>query len=80
MKSYLALAMLPLLSAAYTVDPPTTTAPDTIEDCTLWAIAKETDTCTELIEQGYGLTLDQFNAYVSQLPLPSSAPSSQLHH
>ncbi|KAF2441609.1 hypothetical protein P171DRAFT_446464 [Karstenula rhodostoma CBS 690.94] len=63
MKYPFALAMLPLLSAAYTVDPPTTTAPDTIEDCTLWAVATATSTCAELIEQGYGLTLDQFNAY-----------------
>jgi hypothetical protein len=68
MKSSLTLAILPLLSAAYTVDPPSTVAPDTIEDCTLWAVATSTDTCAQLIEAGYGLTLEQFNAYVTRPP------------
>ncbi|KAL5422420.1 hypothetical protein PMIN04_004748 [Paraphaeosphaeria minitans] len=65
MKSLLgaALTVVPLLGAAYTVDPPTTAASDTIEDCTLWATATSTSTCADLIEQGYALTPDQFNAY-----------------
>ncbi|KAK8037851.1 hypothetical protein PG991_001197 [Apiospora marii] len=57
------LIVLPALGAAqYTVDPPTTAAPDTIKDCTYWQVAAENDTCAS-IAQYWGLTLDQFETY-----------------
>lgn len=59
----LALAVLPLLGAAYLVDPDTPAASDTIEDCTYWAVAAENDTCAS-ISANWGITLEQFNTYV----------------
>jgi hypothetical protein len=57
------LVLLPLLSAAYPVDPPSTASPDTIEDCTYWQVAADTDTCASISEY-WGLTEAQFTAYV----------------
>jgi len=63
------ILLLPMLGAAqYTVDPPTTAAPDTIQDCTWWRVAAENDTCAS-ISQSFYLTLDQFEAYVSSMML-----------
>lgn len=58
------LALLPALGAAYQVDPPSTAAPDTIQDCTYWQVAASDDTCAS-ISAWWGITLEQFNAYVS---------------
>lgn len=58
-----ALTVLPLLSTAYLVEPDTPAAPDTIEDCTYWQVATETDTC-ESIARDWAITLEQFNTYV----------------
>lgn len=59
------LTLLPVLGAAqYTVDPPTTAAPDTIQDCTYWQVAAENDTCVSIAQRSY-LTLEQFETYVS---------------
>jgi hypothetical protein len=55
----LGLAALPLLSAAFSVDPDTTAAPDTIEDCTYWQVASDTDNCASMTEY-WGLPLEQF--------------------
>lgn len=67
MKSLFALAFasIPLLSAAYIVDPPTTAAPDTIEDCTYWHVAEDADTCASMSAY-WGLTEAQLAAYVCQ--------------
>jgi hypothetical protein len=69
-----ALTVLPLLSAAYLVEPDTSAAPDTIEDCTYWQVATETDTC-ESIAKDWAITLEQFNTYVRHLAevLPCSS-------
>ena len=61
-----ALTVLPLLSAAYLVEPDTPAAPDTVEDCTYWQVATETDTC-ESIAKDWAITLEQFNTYVRHL-------------
>jgi hypothetical protein len=63
----LGLAALPLLSAAFSVDPDTTAAPDTIEDCTYWQVASDTDTCASMTEY-WGLPLEQFTTYVRYHP------------
>jgi hypothetical protein len=59
----LGLAVLPLLGAAYPVDPDSTAAPDTIEDCTYWAVVTDTDTCAS-ISEWWGITVEQFTTYV----------------
>lgn len=61
--STFALGALPLLSAAYIVEPDTPASPDTIDDCTYWQIASETDTCASIAEW-WGITIKQFNTYV----------------
>ncbi|KAH6877966.1 hypothetical protein BKA58DRAFT_398058 [Alternaria rosae] len=58
----LGLVLLPLLSAAYPEEPPTTAAPDTVADCTWWQVAAETDTCASISEY-WGLTDAQFTTY-----------------
>ncbi|KAM0809653.1 hypothetical protein AB5N19_09999 [Seiridium cardinale] len=59
----LGLVLLPALgSAQYLVDPPTTAAPDTIQDCTYWDVASSNDTCTS-ISENWGITLAQFYTY-----------------
>ena len=66
------LASISLLSGfavSYTVDPPTTADPGTIQDCTNWAIATSSDTCQSLADY-YLITLSQFDTYVSAMPLP----------
>jgi hypothetical protein len=59
----LSLVVLPLLGAAYSVDPDTVASPDTIEDCTYWQVAADKDTCAS-ISEWWGLTVDQFTTYV----------------
>ena len=66
-----ALAALPLFSAAYIVEPDTPAAPDTIEDCTYWRVATETDTCASIADE-WLLTLEQFTTYVRSLAEISS--------
>jgi hypothetical protein len=57
------LALLPLFSAAFPVDPPTTASPDTVGDCTYWHVAAETDSCASIGEY-WGLTDAQLMSYV----------------
>ncbi|PVH93333.1 carbohydrate-binding module family 50 protein [Periconia macrospinosa] len=47
---------------AYLVDPPTTAAVDTIQDCSNWVVVTNTDKCQDLAI-GNGLTEVQFQAY-----------------
>ena len=59
------LVLLPALGAAqYSVDPPSTAAPDTIRDCTYWQVAADNDTCSS-ISAYWGIALEQFETYVS---------------
>jgi hypothetical protein len=58
----LGLVLLPLLSGAYLVDPPTTASPDTISDCSWWQVATETDTCAS-ISKDWGITQAQLTTY-----------------
>lgn len=57
MKATLSLGFmaLPCLVAAYPVDPPSTAAADTVNDCTYWHIAAEAETCGDIAEY-WGLT------------------------
>lgn len=58
------IAFLPLLSAAWLVDPPTTAAPDTIQDCTFWAVAeREESTCKALVDS-WMFSMRLFKLYV----------------
>lgn len=52
------------LTAAYTVDPPTTAAADTIEDCTNWDVGESGDTCAVLANE-WVITQAQLLSYVS---------------
>lgn len=52
------------LARAYLVDPPTTAASDTIQDCSNWAVVTSTDKC-QSIADSWGITLAQFQSYVS---------------
>jgi hypothetical protein len=62
---YLLYACLVSLATCYLVDPPTTAANDTIQDCTNWVVVTATDTCTS-IASSYAITLQQFEVeYVS---------------
>ena len=51
-------------TASYLVAPPTAAAADTVSDCTMWTIIIAGDTCTS-VAADYGITADQFSAYVS---------------
>lgn len=59
----LSLALSLHHAAAYTVEPPSTAAPDTLEDCTLWQVAADSDTCAS-IEEYWFITDLQFMNYV----------------
>ncbi|KEY73229.1 hypothetical protein S7711_10817 [Stachybotrys chartarum IBT 7711] len=60
-------AFLGFGAAQYTVDPPTTAAPDTILDCTYWHVALANDTC-EVVNEYPWLTLEEFYTYNPSLP------------
>ncbi|KAH6639792.1 hypothetical protein C7974DRAFT_389209 [Boeremia exigua] len=66
------LALLPYFGAAYLDEPPTTAAPDTIPECSLWHIVTETDTCAS-ISADWFITEAQFSTYN-----PSVADSCEL--
>ncbi|RYP41945.1 hypothetical protein DL768_010420 [Monosporascus sp. mg162] len=51
-----------VVSAAYTVPPPTEAPEDTIEDCTNWVVGSASDTC-EAIADDYFITLAQLYKY-----------------
>jgi hypothetical protein len=51
-------------ASAYLVDPPTTAASDTVQDCSGWVVTASGDTCTSLSADN-GLTDDQFKTYVN---------------
>lgn len=51
-------------ASAYLVDPPSTAASDTVQDCSGWVVTASGDTCTSLSADN-GLTDDQFKTYVS---------------
>ena len=59
----LLLASHAVFATAYIVNPPASAAPSTIQDCTNWYIPVTGDTC-QSIAYAYGLTPDQFVAYV----------------
>lgn len=52
------------LAAAYLVTPPGTPAPGATEDCSGWVQDSYGLTC-DIIEEFYGMTADQFEAWVS---------------
>lgn len=52
------------LANGYLVDPPTTAAADTVEDCSGWVVTVATDTCTSLATDNW-ITEDQLKTYVS---------------
>lgn len=62
----LTLAMLSSMAVAWPVDPESTAAPDTIADCTYWAIATAEDTCQSLSEY-WGLSEAQLTTYVRSI-------------
>lgn len=66
----LLLASFAALVAGYTVDPPAPAANDTIQDCTNWWVIASGDTCQSIADSS-GITLDQFDTYVST-PVPAS--------
>jgi hypothetical protein len=52
--------------AQFLEKPPTDANTNTIKDCTWWHIAASGETCASIAET-YGLTIKQFETYVSQL-------------
>jgi hypothetical protein len=52
------------LASAYIVDPPTTAAADTIQDCSAWYVVAGGESCASIAADQW-ITVDQFNAYVS---------------
>ncbi|ORY01575.1 hypothetical protein BCR34DRAFT_521866 [Clohesyomyces aquaticus] len=60
--SILGLASLVGFATAYLVDPPSTAAKDTIEDCSNWQVVSASDTC-QAIADNNGLSLAQFQTY-----------------
>lgn len=52
------------LVGAYLVDPPTTAAQDTIQDCSNWQVVTAADKC-QAIADNNGITLAQLQTYVS---------------
>lgn len=67
------VSLLSRFAVSYTVDPPTTADPGTIQDCTSWAIVTSSDTCQSLADY-YFITLSQFDTYVSVPLLRQSTP------
>ena len=59
------VAVLGGLANAYLVDPPTTAASDTIQDCSNWVVVSASDKCQALSDNN-GITLAQFQTYVSE--------------
>jgi hypothetical protein len=52
------------LASAYIIDPPTTAAADTIQDCSAWYVVAGGESCASIAADQW-ITVDQFNAYVS---------------
>jgi hypothetical protein len=57
------LAVLISLVPAYIIEPPTTAAPDTIQDCSAWYVVAGGDTCASIAGDQW-ITVDQFSSYV----------------
>ena len=51
---------------AYLVDPPTTAAPDTAEECSNWMVAENSSTCEEIAEYNW-ITVTQLKRWVSNI-------------
>ena len=58
------MLLMPTISRAYKVDPPTTASNDTVQDCTNWAIVNDRDTCDSLAAVN-NITFSQLCSYVS---------------
>ena len=67
------LASLSGLAKAYLIDPPTTAASDTVQDCSNWVVVTATDKCQDLAD-GNGITLTQFQTYVGDHALCAETP------
>ena len=66
MSAYAILLLLAHWAVAQFLEkPPTAANPNTIKDCTWWHIAASGETCDSIAET-YGLTIKQFETYVSQ--------------
>lgn len=63
-KSLCLVATLGGLAHAYLIDPPTTAASDTVQDCSNWVVVSSSDKCLTLADDN-GITLAQFQIYVS---------------
>ncbi|RYO12263.1 hypothetical protein AA0111_g12605 [Alternaria arborescens] len=50
------------LASAYIIDPPTTAAADTIQDCSAWYVVAGGESCASIAADQW-ITVDQFNAY-----------------
>jgi len=62
-KLALFLGVVPLVSA-YLIEPPTTAASNTIQDCSAWHVAAMGDVCTKITDDNW-ITVEQFQSYVS---------------
>jgi hypothetical protein len=51
-------------ASAYIIDPPTTAAADTVQDCSAWHVAETGNTCDQIAEN-YWITPEDFASYVS---------------
>jgi hypothetical protein len=60
----IALAEILPRASAYVVDPSTTAAANTAQDCSAWHVAKTRDTCDQIAES-YWITSEDFISYVS---------------
>lgn len=60
----LGLTFLPLLSAAWLVEPPTTAASDTIQDCTFWAVVEPEEKTCQAFVNAYQFSMRLFKLYV----------------
>lgn len=58
---------------AYLEEPPTSAAPDTVQDCSWWHVAESGDSCGDIALEN-GITLSDFsNVYVSSSALSRNA-------
>ena len=56
-------SLVRLAAGQYTVPPPTSAPPDTIQDCTNWYVGADGDTCAGISDDNF-ITLDQLYRYV----------------
>ena len=58
------ITFLPLLSAAWLVEPPTTAAPDTVQDCTWWEVVEPEENTCQAFVNAYQFSMRLFKLYV----------------